>query len=141
MTPAEDRAFDSLKVGDKASFERTISDDDVRAFADLSGDYNPLHTDDSYARTTEFGNRVVYGMFLGALVSRLVGMHLPGKRALFMKESLEFKKPVYIGDTVRVEGVITSASNATRIIELDIRLSTEKGLVAAGQAHVRVRDA
>lgn len=137
----EDRAFDSLKVGDKASFERTISDDDVRAFADLSGDYNPLHTDDSYARTTEFGNRVVHGMFLGALVSRLVGMHLPGKRALLMKESLEFKKPVYIGDTVRIEGVVTSTSNATRIIELDVRLYAEKVLVATGQAHVRVHDA
>jgi acyl dehydratase len=79
-------------------------------------------------------------MFLGALISRLIGMQLPGKRALLMKESLEFKKPVHIGDTVRVEGIIARASAATHIIELDTRISVGKVVVATGQVHAQVRD-
>lgn len=141
MIQAEDRSFDSLHVGETASFERTISEDDVRLFADVSGDHNPLHMDDAYAHSTPFGGRIVHGMFLGALVSRLVGMYLPGTRALLMKESLEFKKPVRIGDTVKLEGAISRASVATGILELDIRLSVGNVLVATGQAHVQVRDA
>src|SRR3989344_227582 len=115
MNEATDRAFASISVGEAASFEKIISEDDVRAFAVLSGDYNPLHMDDAYARSTSFGARVVHGMLLAGLVSRLIGMQLPGKRALLMKESLEFKKPVYIGDTVTVEGTLTRVSPATHI--------------------------
>ncbi|HCR52251.1 TPA: hypothetical protein DIV48_01215 [Candidatus Kaiserbacteria bacterium] len=140
MIQAEDRKFVSLRIGEIASFERTIRADDVRAFADLSGDYSPLHMDDDYARSTQFGDRLVHGMFLGSLVSRLVGMHMPGKHALLMKESLEFKKPVRIGDTVRIEGEIMIASPSTHIIELDIRLYAENMLVATGRVHVQVRD-
>ncbi len=137
---AEDRDFTSLRVGETASFERTIHAEDVRTFADLSGDYNPLHMDDAYAHTTQFGNRLVHGMFLGALVSRLIGMHLPGARALLIKESLEFKKPVHIGDTVSVKGALVRTSPATRIIELDIQMHAGKVLVAIGQAQVQVRN-
>lgn len=141
MSHARDRAFESLTAGEKASFERTITEADIRTFAELSGDHNPLHTDDAYAATTPFGARVVHGMFIGALVSRLVGMHLPGKRALLVKESLEFKKPVHIGDTVKVEGVIARMSSAMRIIELDIRICVKDTVAAIGQVHVQVRDA
>lgn len=138
MTQAEEKPFVSLHVGDSVSFKRTISDDDVRAFAEVSGDHNPLHMDDAYARTTSFGSRIVHGMFLGALVSRLVGMQLPGKRALLMKESLEFKKPVRIGDTVNVSGRLASKSDATRLIEIELSVSSGDDLVASGSAHVRV---
>lgn len=140
MTSAEDRPFASLQVGDTATFECRIPEDDVRAFADLSGDQNPLHMDDAYARATPFGGRVVHGMLLGGLVSRLIGMQLPGKRALLLKESLEFKKPVRIEDTVKVEGEIVRASLATHIIEVEIHIYVEGAIVATGNAHVQVRD-
>ena len=139
MTEAQDRAFDSFEVGEEASFERTISTDDVAAFAELTGDHNPLHMDDAYAQATNFGSRVVHGMFLAGLVSRLVGMQMPGKRALLMKESLEFKKPVHIGDRVHVEGVVTHTSPATHIVELGIQISVKGELVATGQVQVQVR--
>ena len=139
MIPAEDRSFASLQVGDTATFEYRISEDNVRAFADLSGDQNPLHMDDVYARTSAYSGRVVHGMFLGALVSRLIGMHLPGKRALLMKESLTFKKPVYSGDTVRLEGVVVQTSEATQSITVDIRVHVGDVLVATGEVHVHVR--
>lgn len=140
MSEAIEREFDSLSVGEVASFEIVVSDDDVQTFASLSGDYNPLHTDDAYAKNTPFGQKVVHGMFLGALVSRLVGMQLPGKQALLMKESLEFKKPVHVGDIITVEGTIVLASPATRIVELDVQIRSGATLVAVGNVHVQVRD-
>src|SRR3990167_3301720 len=105
-----DRTFESIAIGENASLNHTITAEDVHAFAVVSGDHNQLHVDDAYAKATSFGQRVVHGMFLGALVSQLVGMHLPGKRALLMKESLEFKKPVHIGDTVTVSGTVLAKS-------------------------------
>ena len=102
MIQADDRQLDSIRIGEEASFERIISNEDVQAFADISGDYNPLHMDDEYASTTEFGRRIVHGMFLGALVSRLIGMHLPGRRALLMEESIEFKNPCTSGTRLKL---------------------------------------
>ena len=97
--------------------------------------------DDAYASSTPYAGRIVHGMFLGALVSRLVGMQLPGKRALLVKESLEFKKPVRIGEVVRVSGVVTQVSVATRLIELNVQITVADMLVADGVVHVQVRPA
>src|SRR3989344_2547569 len=141
MSIVEDRSFKSMQAGETASFERTITQLDVDAFAHLSGDKNPLHVDSSYAVAASYGGRVVHGMFLGALVSQLVGMRLPGKRALLMSESLEFKKPVHVGDTVLVEGIIVRTSASTRIIELGVSITVKGIIVAAGQARVMVRTA
>ena len=138
MTGAIDRTFDSLQVGETASFERTVSESDFDAFAELSGDYNPLHMDERYATETPFGSRILHGMFLGSMVSRLVGMHLPGKRALLLKESLEFKKPVRAGDVITVSGTLVSKSEATRIIGIDVYISTRTGIIAQGSALVSV---
>ena len=135
---AVDRSFEALKKGDSASFERIINKGDVTAFADVSGDRNPLHMDDSYAGKTSVGKRIVHGMLLGALVSRLVGMHLPGRRALLMKETLAFKEPVAIGARVVVTGTITHTSAAVRLVEIAISITCEKTLVCSGTAHVQV---
>lgn len=135
---AEVRTFESLKVGDEASIEHTISENDIARFAELSGDYNPLHVEDAYAGTTSFGKRVVHGMFISSLISQLVGMRLPGKYALLMREFMEFKKPAFIDDTVVVTGVIIARSEATRIIELALAVTKGKEIIATGTAHVRV---
>ena len=99
---------------------------------------NPLHVDDRYAKTTKYGRRVVHGMFLAALVSQLIGMQLPGKRSLLVSETLAFKKPVYIGDTVVVKAVTASKSSSTRLVELSISIARAAEVVAAGNAVVRV---
>lgn len=140
MTEAEDRSFESLQVGDTAFFEHTVTDEELRAFAELSGDKSPLHVDDAYAVAASYGGRVVHGMFLGALVSRLIGMQLPGRRALLVSESLEFKKSVHVGERVRVEGVAVRASVSTKIVELSFTITVEGVLVATGGAHVLVRN-
>ncbi|MDO8743459.1 MAG: MaoC/PaaZ C-terminal domain-containing protein [Candidatus Azambacteria bacterium] len=125
---AKEKKLDDINVGDSASFEETITDEMMIKFADISGDYNPLHIE----------GKVVYGMLLGALVSRLVGMELPGKYALLMKECLEFKKPARVGDTLTVKGSVVFKSQASRIIELAIEINKDKELLASGSAHVRV---
>ncbi|MCX6735959.1 MAG: MaoC family dehydratase [Candidatus Parcubacteria bacterium] len=135
---AKEIKFEDIKKGDHSSFEVTITESDVQKFAELSGDYNPLHIDEAYAKETEFGGQVVHGMFLGSLVSRFVGMELPGKKALLMKEMLEFKKPARIGDRVAVEGTVVYKSESLRLIELLMEISTEKELLVSGSVYVRV---
>ncbi len=140
MNEASDLRLQDIHVGDRAALERTISVSDIDTFAQVSGDHGPLHVDEEYARTTPFGKRVAHGMFLGALVSQLVGMQLPGKRALLLKESLEFKKPVFIGDTVHIEGVVTGVSAGAGIVALDIKIMVVDTIVAAGSLQAQVRE-
>lgn len=137
---AKELRFKDIRVGDSASLEHTILDSDVDAFAEVSGDYNPLHVNEAYASSTPFGKRVVHGMFLGAFVSQLIGMQLPGRYALILKESLEFKNPVHIGDVIHVAGTVLRASVATRIIEVDIKIHVADMLVVTGVVHVQVRE-
>jgi 3-hydroxybutyryl-CoA dehydratase len=135
---ANDLTFDSIVVGDTDSFTSVITEDIVNQFATLSGDTNPLHTDSVYAQTTKFGKRIVHGMFLGALYSRFVGMYLPGKHCLYLKQTISFKHPVYIGDTVTISGSVVSKSESTRIIIINIIATVGDRIVTEGDAHVQV---
>jgi len=133
-----DKDFADISVGEKASFQKEIDERDVDDFIKVSGDNNPLHADGKYAANMEFKKRVVHGMYLGALVSRLIGTQLPGKRALLLKEALEFKKPVFIGDTVHVSGTVLYKSQSARILEISIEIRREDTTVVKGVVHVRV---
>lgn len=136
---AKDRSWEELQVGDTASFDRTISEEDVRAFALLSGDENPLHTDEGYAGTTPFGKRVVHGMLLSSLLSQLVGMHLPGKRCLYVSQSLVFRMPVFVGEQVTVQGEITHRSEATHMLTIRTTIKNATSVVCVdGEAQVKV---
>ena len=135
---AAQRTFDSLRVGEEATVTRFISEEDVSAFAKLSGDFNPLHTDEEYAKTTPHKSRIVHGMFLGALVSQLVGMYLPGKNALLVREALEFKKPVRIGETVVIKGIVANKSAAVKLVEISITVTSANVIVASGSAQALV---
>jgi 3-hydroxybutyryl-CoA dehydratase len=97
--------FDELRVGASAELSRAIGDADVRAFAALTGDANPVHLDESYAAGTMFGGRIAHGMHVAGLISAVLGMRLPGPGAVYLEQSLRFRRPVRIGDTVtaRVE--------------------------------------
>ena len=92
-----------MKLGDKASFSKTITDADVTIFAGLTGDFNPVHINSVYAKNTIFKNRIAHGMLGGSLVSTVLGTRLPGPGTIFMEQNLKFKMPVYIGDTLTVE--------------------------------------
>lgn len=137
MNP-KDLSIDDISVGDSVSFDRTWTDEDVRMFALLSKDMNPLHLDEKYARTTKFKQRVVHGMLVGSACSELVGMHLPGKRCLYLRQTLSFKKPVFIGDTVTVRGIVKTKSVSTGILEISILIKKRDDEVVDGTATVQV---
>lgn len=134
-----DKKFEEILVGDRASFIRLVTDEDISRFAALSGDYNPLHTDSEYAAGTSFKRPLVHGMFVGALCSTLVGMHLPGKQCLYLRQTLSFMHPVFAGDTLLVEGTVTEKVESQRLLSIEVSVSRDGTEVLQGTAAVQVR--
>ena len=134
----KDFSFEEIEVGHEASFSHAFTADDVATFAKLSGDENPLHMDDAYAGQTKFRERVVHGMLVASLCSQLVGMHLPGKRCLFLKQDLLFKEPVFINDEITVHGKVVRKIMATQMIEIEVIMKKADQTVISGTALVQV---
>jgi 3-oxoacyl-[acyl-carrier protein] reductase len=133
------RDFDSFAVGQSASLERVISTEDVAAFAGLTGDDNPVHVDDDYARQVGLGGRVVHGMFTASLISTLIGTELPGPGALWLSEQFNFRAPARIGDRVRATITIRRISPSTRVLVLDVEVRNQRDtLLMDGEAQVHV---
>ena len=105
--------FEEIEIGLKHSFEVIINDEIVDNFAKISGDFNPLHIDEQYAIKTKFGKRVCHGMLLSSFFSRLVGMYLPGKNALYFSQNLNSVGPCFIGEQVTVKGEVIDKSEST----------------------------
>ena len=103
-------------VGEQASLTKTVTEADVATFAELIGDYNPIHTDDEYARKSRFGKRLAHGVFTGGLISAVLGNHLPGPGCIYLSQQLEFLAPVFIGDTITAVVEVTSWRPEKRII-------------------------
>ncbi|HSJ56032.1 MAG TPA: MaoC family dehydratase [Anaerolineae bacterium] len=87
-------------VGQRESFSKTVTEGDVTTFAGLIGDFNPIHVDAEYARKSRFGQRVAHGMFMGGLISAVLGNKLPGPGSIYLSQQIEFLAPVFIGDTI-----------------------------------------
>jgi acyl dehydratase len=133
-------ALEDIEIGQKKNFEIVVTESLVNTFADISGDYNPLHVDENYANSTNFKHRVCHGMLLASFFSRLVGMYLPGKNALYFSQSLKFIAPCFINDKILVEGEVLEKSNASRIITLKTTITNDSGeCLVDGQAKVIVR--
>ena len=92
--------FDDLKIGQKAFLKKTITEEDLSHFIAITGDENPIHVDKIFAEQTFFGQRIAHGMLSASLFSTLVGMHIPGVGAIYKSQTLEFLRPVFIGDTL-----------------------------------------
>ena len=90
----------SLQTGDKASRATLITDEMIRGFAELTGDTNPVHLDDNYAAGTRFGRRIAHGMIAASLISATLANDLPGPGTVYLSQTLQFKAPVYPGDTI-----------------------------------------
>ena len=93
--------LEEIELGMQACVENTVMDEDIRSFATVSGDYNPVHLDDEFAKGTPFGNRISHGMLTASYISAVFGMHLPGPGAIYVTQTLNFKRPVWIGDVIR----------------------------------------
>jgi len=110
--------FDDITIGLVEEFSIEITESMVDNFAEFSGDYNELHMDEDYASTTSFGKRICHGMLLTSFFSRLVGMSIPGKNALYFSQSINFQSPCFIGDRIIVRGEVTEKSESTHIITI-----------------------
>jgi len=131
------RAF---RVGESASLTRTITEDDIVAFARLTGDTNPLHLDETYARTTRFGRRIAQGLLTAGLISALLGTELPGPGAIYLEQSLKFVEPVYLGDTVTATVEVTAYREDKGVVSLRTECVNQHGeQVISGEAVLLVR--
>ena len=126
--------FTDIKIGDSAEFEIIITETMVHQFANISGDFNSLHMDNEFAKTTKFGKRVCHGMLLGSFFSRLVGMYIPGLNALYLSQSLKFISPCFIDDKIIVRGTVIRKSERTKIITLQtLILNTNDKILVDGE--------
>src|SRR5690349_20768034 len=108
MDYIENRTFDEIRVGDSASLVRTLTGDDIKLFAVMSGDVNPAHVDAAYARSDLFHKVIAHGMWGGSLISTLLGTKLPGPGTIYLGQTLAFRRPVAVGDTISV--TVTAAA-------------------------------
>ena len=120
---------------------RTISEADVAIFADVTGDTNPLHVDEDFAKRARFGGRIAHGMLTASLISAVLGTKLPGPGSIYLNQSLKFLKPVRIGDTVRVMVEVISFTPKNGIITLKTRCTNQDGdEVLCGEAVLLVEE-
>jgi len=99
------KTIDQLKVGDSAEFAKTVSESDIYLYAGITGDFNPAHVNEAYAKNTFFQTRIAHGMLTAGFISAIIANQLPGPGTIYMKQELSFLAPVHIGDTItgRVE--------------------------------------
>ena len=129
----------TLLPGDKASRTQTISDEMIRSFAELTGDTNPVHLDDAYASTTRFGRRIAHGMIAAGLISATLANDLPGPGTVYLSQTLQFKAPVYPGDTITATVEVKSVRPDKPIVTLNtICTNQENKVILEGEAVVLV---
>jgi 3-hydroxybutyryl-CoA dehydratase len=119
--------WSDLGLGLKAEFEAEISETAMRGFAEISGDNNPLHLDEDFARQSGFRGRVAFGLLASSFYSRLVGVYLPGKWALLHGIDVEMKAPAFVGDRLTVRGEITHLSDSCRRVEIKAAIVNGEG--------------
>lgn len=130
--------FENIEVGQQAGFTHELTQDDVNLFAALTGDFNPLHVDEGFAKKTQFNKPVVHGMLSASYISTLIGTLLPGSGALWTSQTLDFLLPAFVGDTLSVAAVVLQKSPATRMLVLETKVSNQFGQVlVSGISNVR----
>ena len=119
--------FADIKVGDTASFTKTVTEADIMNFAEVSGDFNPVHVDAEFASQSMFKERIAHGMLSASYISALLGNQLPGPNTLYLGQTLNFKNPVKIGDTVTATVTVTEKRDDKRILKLDTTVTNQRG--------------
>ncbi|MGO4572641.1 MaoC/PaaZ C-terminal domain-containing protein [Microvirga sp. 2TAF3] len=137
MSRIENRTFDELQIGDSASIVRTLTFKDIELFAAMSGDVNPAHVDPEFARSDMFHKVVAHGMWGGALISTVLGTKLPGPGTFYLAQTLRFRRPIGLGDTVTVTVKVAQKSGQDHRVSLDCAALNQRGeVVIEGVADV-----
>lgn len=129
--------YADVQIGNTYSFETILNDEDIRHFAEITGDHNPLHTDPKYGEKTLFKKNIAHGMLVGSLFSRLIGMHCPGENSLYLSQTLEFKKPVFAGEILTVRGIVTQKVDSAQLIVLKTEIMSQGEMRVQGEARAK----
>jgi 3-hydroxybutyryl-CoA dehydratase len=134
------KTIDEITVGDSAEFTKTISESDIYLFAGVTGDLNPFHINEEYAKKTYFKGRIAHGMLLAGFISNVVGCYLPGPGAIYVKQELKFLAPARIGDTITAKATVTEVMADKNRVVLQTTCTNQNGdVVLDGQAVVSPR--
>lgn len=137
MTTLTNTPIQEITLGQKATYSKTCTQEDIQLFAKVSGDVNPVHLDEGFAKTTPFGQVIAHGMYTGALVSAALAIELPGPGTIYMGQEIKFKAPVFIGDTITVTLEVSHIREDKAIVTLDcICTNQDDKVVAKGTATV-----
>ncbi|HEY3424382.1 MAG TPA: MaoC family dehydratase [Negativicutes bacterium] len=133
----QDVKFADIQVGDKASMSKTVSEYDIYTFAGLTGDFNPVHVNAEFAKTSMFKERIAHGMLSVGFISAVLGTTLPGANTIYMSQEVAFKAPVKIGDTVTATVEVIEKIEAKNRLILKTTVTNQEGtLVIDGKATV-----
>ncbi len=130
--------FEDLAVGMRETLRKNVGIEDVIRFAELSGDHNPIHLSEHFARKTRFGERIVHGLYTASLISAVIGMRLPGPGSVYVSQTLNFRGPVKIGDVVEVSVEVAELVEKGRRVRLRCECSVDGRLVLDGEGVLSV---
>lgn len=136
MSEIKGFAYEDMDVGQSHATVHKITEDDIQKFAEVSGDYNPLHMDDDFAKTTVFGQRIAHGALTASYISGILGNNLPGPGAIFTGLSMRFRRPVFIGDTVTVRATVSDKQDRGNRVTLKVECVVNDKRVITGEAQV-----
>jgi 3-hydroxybutyryl-CoA dehydratase len=131
--------LEDIEVGMTAVYSRTVTEADVVLFAGISGDSNPVHLDNDYAKDTMFKGRIAHGMLTASFISTVLGTKLPGPGCIYVSQNLKFRAPVRIGDTVRTRVTVTSVDRDKGRVALETTCSVGDTVVISGDAQLLVQ--
>jgi 3-hydroxybutyryl-CoA dehydratase len=131
-------SFEQIKIDMSVSYSQTITDADVKSFAGISGDHNPIHVDDEYASKSRYKKRISHGLISGSFFYALFGTKLPGPGCVYVQQTFNFKRPVYLGDTVTATAKVTSIDPDNRRVFFDTTCTVKNKVVIDGMAELYV---
>jgi acyl dehydratase len=133
--------YDELTIGQSAEYSKVVSDEDVKSFAKITGDFNPVHVDEEAAAKTRFGGRIAHGMLSGGLVSAAIANKLPGEGSIYLAQTMRFTAPVRIGDTVTVSLTVLELLSKKRVRLATVCRNQNGETVLDGEATILVDQA
>ncbi|MCE9596432.1 MAG: MaoC family dehydratase [Spirochaetia bacterium] len=134
---AKGKTFDEIQIGDSASFTKTITETDIYLFAGISGDFNPLHVDEEYAKTTPFKTRIAHGGLAGSLLAPVLGMKLPGLGTMALEATQKYRAPVFPGDTITCKVEVIAKVPRLKAVDMKVTWTNQKG-TTTGKGTCRV---
>lgn len=130
--------IEDIKVGMRVSYSQTITDADIKAYAGLSGDHNPVHVNEEYASESRYGRRLAHGLMSVGFFSALFGMRLPGPGCVYVSQNIQFKRPVYINDTVTATAEVTDVCIKKKRVFFSTNCYVKNKLVISGDAEIYI---